>query len=303
MSAQKKAGAVPESNANLRVLQDDFGRTSIAKAAFLKSFERADKTLGKKLDRCLENPDETGVHDARTAIRKLEAHIRLLPKKTRNSPEAKEALKRLDKAMKGSAEVRDLDVIKERISRYSGDARELLLKRIDDKRQKSAKEARVAMASARKVSFPAWILNDLTQTKLQKRFQKVVGKLVQSIDDLTPVVASDPRRLDELHKLRIDCKKLRYALEPALAEESPALAMLKKWQDALGSIHDWDITTSFVRAKSQTTSELLLRQATEERETEFLAFSRSVLQPRRTEDVSQRVREPIRDERQSSYHR
>lgn len=251
--------------------------TPIRKPAFGRSLDKANEEMERRLDGFLRRQDEKAVHDARTAIRRLEARIDLLPGEVRRSAEVKELLKRLRKVMKKSAAVRDIDVIKSRVPRYPGDAAAGLLLRLDEDRERAAKEAKRAAKSARKLSLPKGISKGVTRGKLSRRFSKVVGRLAGDIEKALPIVASDPRKLEELHKLRIECKKLRYTLELAMGQESAPVGRLKGWQDALGSIHDWDITIAFLEKAGPAASEKLLRDAKENRGREFQGFSRSVL--------------------------
>ena len=52
-------------------------------------------------------------------------------------------------------------------------------------------------------------------------------------------------KVDELHALRLEIKKLRYLLE--LSEKSPPeLPMVTRWQESLGAIHDLDVALRFL---------------------------------------------------------
>jgi len=202
-----------------------------------------------------------------------------LPKGIRKSPETKELLKSLRKVMKRSAKVRDIDVIRGKVSRAKSPAGARLLAKIDKERRKLARDAVEAVDSARRLRLPKAGSKMVTRRGLQKRFERVVGRLSREIDELLPMVTADPARLEELHKLRIDCKKLRYTLELTLGEGSPEVGRLLKWQDALGAIHDWDVATSYVRQAGIPASGRLLKEWVRERDREFRDFVRSVLKP------------------------
>ena len=99
----------------------------------------------------------------------------------------------------------------------------------------------------------ATILDELgvTEKELQKRFLKIVSRLIFTIDSIFPVVLSNPQELEKMHDLRISCKKLRYMLE--LLPNNNKLAVqtresLKKIQDNLGSIHDSDFTIGYLKS-------------------------------------------------------
>jgi CHAD domain-containing protein len=66
-----------------------------------------------------------------------------------------------------------------------------------------------------------------------------------------PVVITNLSKLEELHGLRKDCKKLRYMLELLPEENKDSLQMkktLQRIQDILGSIHDFDFTIAHLES-------------------------------------------------------
>jgi len=62
----------------------------------------------------------------------------------------------------------------------------------------------------------------------------------------------DPRRVDELHAMRLSAKRLRYLLEdlrPLLGKGAgKAVKRLRRLQDALGAVHDCDVRAETLRA-------------------------------------------------------
>jgi CHAD domain-containing protein len=251
----------------------------VRKREFLKIHARAARTLARDLERFLEDPDEDAVHDARTAIRRVDAHVSLLPKSIRRSPGARELLERHKRVMKSSAKVRDLDIVRGKVSPQVG-AAPGLLRAIEDARRRASEEAGEEVAAAAEARVPAATSKEVTQARLQRRFRKVVARLAQRIDGLLPVVAGDPRRLEELHSLRIACKRLRYTLEVARGgDAAEALALMESWQDALGAIRDWDVTLYYLEKAAPPADRELLQRGARERAREFRAFARSVLGP------------------------
>ena len=206
----------------------------VEKGEFLRDYQEAREYLSQKLDRFAKQPDEEAVHAARTAIRRVEARADVLPGDIRKSREMREPLRSLRKVMKRSAKVRDIDVIRGKASRSRSPARVPLLEKIDKERSKLARDSVEAVGSARELRLPKVSSRMVTRRGLQRRFERVVGRLSADVDELLPKVTADPARLEELHKLRIDCKKLRYTLELTLGEESPDVVSLLRWQDALG---------------------------------------------------------------------
>ncbi len=246
------------------------------KGAFLEGYAEAGESLSQRLDALVKRPDAEAVHDARTAIRRLEARVDILPKSVRRGPEMREMLRSHRRVMKRSAKVRDMDVTRAKVSRYTGPARAELLVRIDKRRRKLVKDAVEGAESVRRLRPPDVGSKGVTRSGLQKRFERVVGRLSKDIDEMLPVVTADPARLEELHKLRIDSKKLRYTLELSSDGGAPDVARLQEWQDALGAIHDWDVAMAFLRKAGVPDSGGLLRGWVRERDREFRGFVRSV---------------------------
>lgn len=202
--------------------------------------------LGVRLLALLERiPSRAGkkdVHLLRTTVRRLEVQLEKCPSKVAK------ALKRIRKR---AGRVRDTDVH---------------LGLLDD-----APESHVASTD------PA--AQDWKQLRkvLKKRRSKYLSSLRSTISDLAPLLrrrlpalaeAADGRELtaaeadqqtararehylrwsrtvpsdpERLHRMRINTKKLRYALEPleAFPESAELAARFKEVQDAIGTWHDW----------------------------------------------------------------
>jgi hypothetical protein len=105
--------------------------------------------------------------------------------------------------------------------------------------------------------------------KLESRIDRAAGKLGVKINEAFPVVLSDSSKVKELHRLRKDCKKLRYILEmvpPAgrkKYERAVSLALaLEELQDLLGAIRDSDITIEYLQgSRTKVARELAAREA------------------------------------------
>ena len=261
--------------------EGDVWAITLRKDEFLKSYAKAGKSLSRHIDGFLENPEARAVHDLRTAIRRIDAQLELLPSRIRKGHQARELLRAHRKVMKRTAKVRDLDVMRAKVSRYEeGFLSARLLKKIEKERRAFRKEAKRTVRSARKLSPPTVVSKDLPQGKLQKRFLKVAGALTERINSLLPVVAKDPDKIAELHRLRIDCKRMRYTIELApKARSAKILALMEDWQDALGAIHDWDVTISHLQGFDNPVADELVLSGIRERAREFRAFASSVLNP------------------------
>jgi CHAD domain-containing protein len=90
-------------------------------------------------------------------------------------------------------------------------------------------------------------------------------------------VLAKPLALEELHDLRIACKKLRYMLELLPDENKLAVQIgksLQKLQDILGSVHDSDFTIGYLRSLPQSSKEIqeIINMENDERRLKFEQF-------------------------------
>src|SRR6185503_17358507 len=134
-----------------------------------------------------------------------------------------------------------------------------LLKSLETVRNRELTESKTLAVELRKLSVPKLGDNNIniSEKKLKKRFNNVVGKFANSIEKNYPVVLSSPKRLTELHEMRKDCKKLRYLLEllpigtngkdEDKDKVSQLIEELERVQDMLGTIHDYDTTIAYTR--------------------------------------------------------
>jgi len=84
-------------------------------------------------------------------------------------------------------------------------------------------------------------------------------------------VVSNESKVKELHLLRLEVKKLRYLLE--LTDGKPKeLAVLPKWQDNLGMIHDIDVAIAFVEDHSRAPSAQVMNELRRARHMEYGRF-------------------------------
>ena len=112
---------------------------------------------------------------------------------------------------------------------------------------------------------------ELLQKKLIFRYNKVVLEFLINMEKNIPIVINDSDRIEELHEVRKDSKKLRYLFELLLNEKDKGkdnvdksdekkinkysnsqnvwnqIERLKKIQDMLGNIHDYDMTIAYLK--------------------------------------------------------
>lgn len=220
----------------------------------LKRYIRDVDEVDEKLQSFFDDPSVEGIHDLRTAIRRLDATLSILPKRVRRSRRAKKTLRALDRLMKESARLRDWDTIGSRLSSHpASPARDELIQVARKRRWESVSAVRKAADAVRTLPPPKLVPDDLSGPSLRKRFDDVVRSLASKIDGSLPVVLRDQRRIRELHTLRKDCKKLRYVLELASDRRAErTVSTLESWQDVLGAIRDSDVTIQYLRSRPKT---------------------------------------------------
>jgi CHAD domain-containing protein len=238
---------------------------------FLTKLSENLQSVNNRINKYLKKPNAKQIHDIRTSIRRLDATFSTLPKRYRNGTSLSKYVLQCKELFKINSEIRDFDIIIEKLQKYpSSGQRDNIIE--DLKKTKLARLQRAkTIAVPLKSIDTGTILDELgvTEKELQKRFIKIVSRLVSTIDSIFPVVLSNPQALKELHDLRIACKKLRYMLE--LLPNKNKLAVqtresLKKIQDSLGSIHDSDFTIGYLKSLSQSSKEI---QAIIDKEDEY----------------------------------
>ena len=242
---------------------------------YLNKSERNIQRVNNKLDDYLKAPNEEHIHDIRTSIRRLRASYQSLPKSIRNKKKIKKFVAKSKELFSINSKVRDYDIIFEILSEYmssemapkheqqqlsqSSRAISNLLKTLETVRNRELTESKTLAVELRKLSVPKLGDNNIniSEKKLKKRFNNVVGKLANTIEKNYPVVLSSSKRLIELHEMRKDCKKLRYLLELLPIDRdvknqdkdkvSQLIDELEKVQDMLGTIHDYDTTIAYIK--------------------------------------------------------
>jgi CHAD domain-containing protein len=67
----------------------------------------------------------------------------------------------------------------------------------------------------------------VTEKELTKRHSKIVSNLVSTIQTTFPIVITNSLELEELHDLRMACKKLRYLME-LIPDENNTMMKIRK---------------------------------------------------------------------------
>jgi CHAD domain-containing protein len=246
---------------------------------FLTKLSENLRKVHNRINKYLKDPNEKQIHDVRTAIRRLDATFLILPKKYRNGSPLSEYVLKCKEFFKVNSEIRDYDIIYAKLQKYPSNAqRDSVIETLRATRDASLEHAK-SIAGSLKSTDTSKIIDKIgvTEKDLQKRFDKILARLISNIESTFPVVLSDSLKIEELHDLRISCKKLRYLLELLPDENQGALKTsktLQKLQDILGAIHDYDFTTNYLSSLGQSSKEIqeIINSENEERRLKFDEF-------------------------------
>jgi CHAD domain-containing protein len=239
--------------------------------------------VNRRITKYVKDPNEKQIHDLRTSIRRLDAAFSTLPKKYRNasSPLSQYVLT-CKKLFKVNSEIRDFDIIQEKLQSHSPqDDQKEIIEQLRATRQARLEHAKEIALSLKNTDITKLLDKiNVTERDLQKRYNKILSQLISKIEATFPVVITNSSKIEELHGLRKDCKKLRYMLELLPNDNKIALQMektLQRIQDILGSIHDNDFTISYLESLGQSSKEVQEIKSTESEERrlkyeEFLEF-------------------------------
>jgi len=215
------------------------------------------KRVDNRVNDYIEDSNENNIHDIRTAIRRLDASFRSLPKKLREKKKICKYVTSSKRLFKINSQIRDYDIISEKLEKYSS---QLIYTKLTDslnrRRKTTLASARKIALSLRDLPLPQISENDIQSKKLEMRFNKVVCRLCERIELDLPVVLTNANKIKELHEMRKDCKKLRYLLELVPPQNNNSIdnkeihkmiTELEDIQDMLGCIHDSDITMAYLK--------------------------------------------------------
>jgi CHAD domain-containing protein len=246
---------------------------------FLTKLSENLRRVHNRVNKYLKDPNEKQIHDVRTGIRRLDATFLILPKKYRNGSPLSEYVLKCKEFFKVNSEIRDYDIIYAKLQKYPSNAqRDSVIETLRGTRDASLEHAK-SIAGSLKSTDTSKIIDKIgvTEKDLQRRFDKILARLISNIESTFPVVLIDSLKIEELHDLRISCKKLRYLLELLPDENQGALKTrktLQKLQDILGAIHDFDFTTDYLSSLGQSSKEIqeIINSENEERRLKFDEF-------------------------------
>ena len=227
---------------------------------FVNACKRNISRVNNKLDEYLASPDEKNIHDIRTSVRRLDACYKTLPKKIRNKKQVRTYVDKSRELFKINSQIRDFDVITDLIRKNNpenGDGNKMDLTKFENRRASKLKEAKVVAVGLRKLSVPKVDRVSITAGKLTKRYNKLISNFGSRIQLNLPLVIEDADKVNELHEMRKDCKKLRYLLELIPQGKSSDKNMskleveLQNMQDLLGAIHDCDAAVAHLKRQTK----------------------------------------------------
>ena len=228
---------------------------SISSKSFITKLQENTKRVDKRVSDYLADSNEANIHDIRTAIRRVDASFRSLPKKISKKGKVYDYASLSKRLFKINSQVRDYDIIYGKLEKYSSEpAYTKLTEALKKRRDAKLRKARKIAMLLRKLPSPKINEDDISNKKLQKRFTKVISKFSDRIELNFPVVLTNADKIRELHEMRKDCKKLRYMLEILPNQDNEiakTITELEEAQDMLGVIHDDDITISYLRRLRQ----------------------------------------------------
>ncbi len=257
----------------------------LTKKLFIKNFQKIIEKIINKLDEYMDDPNEENIHDIRITIRRLQATYKILPKKIRKQPNFQNYIDKSSVLFKINTEIRDFDIITIKLDQqyFANPSSSKLISSLMIKRKSKIRDAHFVAARLRSFSMPKITEKQLSEPKLKNRFHKTVNKLNSRIKQNIPIVINDDKKIDELHKMRKDFKKLRYTIELSLSNKKiPShIENLKKIQDRLGEIHDSDIMLDYLK-NQKLTNEItdIIKQERLERNLKYKLFIKTFSEQR-----------------------
>ncbi|MDW0119129.1 MAG: CHAD domain-containing protein [Nitrososphaeraceae archaeon] len=258
---------------------------------FLTSLSENLQRVNNRVSKYLKTPNAKQIHDVRTSIRRLDATYLILPKKNRTGSSLSDYVLKCKEFFKVNSEIRDLDIIYEKLQKYPSNAqRNRVIDTLKASRDATLKRAKTIARSLKSTDTTRIIDRiGVTEKELQKRYNKMISRLIFRIESIFPAVLTNQAKLEELHDLRISCKKLRYLLELLPEKKDNMLKTrktLQKLQDILGTLHDYDFTIEYLSSVGQSSIEIqeIITIEKEERNAKYHEFLRFC---KRRLDISQ----------------
>jgi CHAD domain-containing protein len=243
---------------------------------FLDEYERIADRVNKSLREYLGDPGTSQTQNLRASVRRLDAAMRLLPKRTKKEKTVKRCRERCAELLKETSRIRDIDIQQERMLTRSADPTVRVIS--ENLREERGEYVDRSVRAA-------WKLFERRPPKLGKKDLPRFGRRVESVLlDLEDEIASelsaslaDEANVEDLHSLRKHCKRLRYTLELFRSGEnqSQLIPLMRSWQDILGEIRDMDVIIDYLsRAKQTAGVRSILAAERASRHSRYVAFEK-----------------------------
>lgn len=205
------------------------------------------ETFLTALKLCYREPDEKNVHDLRVSARRLQAILELLGE-MKGFDSLKKVNRKTKRILRIFADLRDIQVqqlfLKDFINQFP--ILESLIYRLEKREEKEISHSIEEMERLDRKQLKEELLrlNKKVERNLKKKeVHRALEDLIQRdyhrvMDSKAALTLED---VDTFHRLRIDCKKIRYRMEivePLLVSTLPLTEPFKKIQDQLGEIQD-----------------------------------------------------------------
>jgi CHAD domain-containing protein len=219
------------------------------------------RTLKRHLPGAI-NGDGRAIHQARVASRRLREAVPVLATGVKGSGVAK-ARRKIRRLTKALGSVRELDVTLAILDELAAldtlprhameDVRRHVITQRDERRAVMLK--RLGHVNLSKLDRRLGDVGEALQQADSERWRDALGsRLVKRSKALGAAVAEAGHMYapDRLHRVRIAAKKLRYAMELAadagLKTAAAPVRVLKRAQDTLGRLHDFQVLQTYVAA-------------------------------------------------------
>jgi CHAD domain-containing protein len=234
--------------------------------------ERTKELLDLAID-LPSRPSPDQIHDLRVVVRRIQMTLRLLPKNIRESQSFKRFNFSLKSVLKATSRLRDLDTLTYTLELHKATLPGELLVTLENQRSDEAARARAATEVLTEVPAPDLDTSLVRGKKLSRRLRKQVRKSKKVTTGLMTDVMNAESKVNELHALRKEIKKMRYLLE--LGDGSPSeVASLTKWQESLGAIHDLDVAASYLEGSHMESKRKVILDLMRTRHAHYLTLVR-----------------------------
>jgi len=213
---------------------------------FARSYAQRTKDLQELAWSSSEGLSPDAVHDLRVATRRVQMLCRLLPRDSRRSEEYERLDAAVSSLLKATSRVRDFDTLTLTLETWKASLPPALFSTLANERANALRGVKATVEAVSGALPPTFDFSLIDSKKLSRRLRRRVERRSNVVLGLLDTVMSDESRIEELHALRKETKKLRYLLE--LADKSPReLPVLTAWQERLGAIHDLDVAVDCIR--------------------------------------------------------